>query len=184
MGIFNITNRYAKALMNLSIELNKFEPVSADVELIYNTLKNSRDLQVALSSPVISSEKKASILNDLFGDKTDKMTSDFIKLIIEKNREDLLFPITKHYMELRSEKLGIVEAQVYSSVDLPEEQKMKLKNKLEVYTGKKVKINFSLDKSLIGGFLVKVNDTILDASLKHQLEALKENFIKGNISFS
>jgi F-type H+-transporting ATPase subunit delta len=184
MGILNIANRYANALIELALEKGTFDKVSNDIDLIFSTFKTSRELQVALSSPIVKSEKKSFILNEIFKDKVSNETLSFLSFIVEKNREDLLFDIIKRCKEIRDKKLGIINAEVFSSTELISEHKEKLKRKLEDFTKKKVKISFSLDKQLIGGFVVRIDDTVLDASIKHQLELLKEQFLKGSISIS
>lgn len=184
MGILNIANRYANALMEFAIEKELLEKVSADVDLIYNTLKASRELQVLLTSPVLKQDKKLGILEDIFSNKISGEVLTFLHFIIKKNREDVLFQMMKQYLELRDQKLGIINAEVTSSLELIDEHKEKLRMKLEDYTRKKVKISFSLDNKLIGGFVVRIGDTVLDASIKHQLELLKEQFLKGSITTS
>jgi len=116
----------------------------------------------------------------LFRSVSDEIL-DFILFILKKNREDLLTMIIKRFLELRDERLGIVDAKVLSTIGFSDEQKKKLQQKLEEVIKKKIRITFKEDKNLIGGFIIKVNDTVYDASIKHQLELLKENFLKGNI---
>lgn len=184
MGNLNITTRYANALLQLAEEKNAFEEISGDMELIYNTLEKSRQLQVMLISPVIKTDKKHAVLESIFHGQIGLITMNFIQFIIRKNREDLLYKIAARFLELRDQKLGITNAAVMSAVDLTADQKDKLKNRLEEYTGKKVRLTYSINQELLGGFIVKLSDTVIDASLKHQLEMLKEQFLKGNSSIN
>lgn len=184
MSDLNIANRYATALIELAEEKKIFEAVSEDVDLIYNTLKSSRELRVVLESPVIKRENKHSVLSSIFSNRISKDSMNFISFIVEKQREDLLYNIMQRFLKMRDERLGIVDAEVVSSIELIDEHKIKIEKKLQEYTGKKVRISFSLDKELIGGFKVRIEDTIIDASLKHQLANLKEQFLKGNTSLN
>lgn len=184
MSDLNIANRYATALADLAEEKKSFDTIASDIELVYNTLKASRDLRTMLDSPVIKHEIKLSVLKEIFTSRISKDSLNFLEFIIDKQRENLLFQIMQRFLRMRDERMGIVNAEVTSSVELPDDQKIKLEQKLEKFTGKKVKISFSLDKELIGGFTVRINDTIIDASLKHQLEILKEQFLKGNNSLN
>jgi len=184
MSDLNIANRYATALIELAEEKNSFESVSADVQLVFNTLKTSRDLRVVLDSPVIKRENKFSVLSEIFSGKISADSMNFLEFIVHKQRENLLYMIMQRFLSMNDIKQGIVNAEVKSSVEFVDEHKSKLQKKLEEFTGKKVRISFSLDKELIGGFTVRIDDTIIDASLKHQLELLKEQFLKGNTSLN
>lgn len=182
MGNLNISTRYANALMRLASDKNLFEEISADVDLVYNTFRGSRELQVFLKSPVIKSENKVDVLAGLFKGKISPDTLAFLEFIVKKNREELIYLIVQQYIHLRDEKLGRTNAQVVSVLELNDEQKEKLKNRLEELTKKKVRLTFSTDSRLVGGFIVRIGDTVLDASLKRQLELLREQFLKENSS--
>jgi len=181
MSNINISNRYATALLELAEEKKSLEEIAVDVELVKNTLFGSKQIQLMLLNPIIKSEKKLQILTEIFKGRVSDEILDFMLFILKKNREDLLTMIIKRFLELRDERLGIVDAKVLSIVEFTVEQKKKLQQKLEEVTKKKIRITFSQDKNLIGGFIIKLKDTVYDASIKHQLELLKENFLKGNI---
>lgn len=181
MSSYNVSTRYAKALIDTSVEKNSFEQVSNDVQLIFDSLKGSRELRSVLLSPIIKEEKKVAILDEIFKSKISNEIMNFLKFIVEKNREDLLVDILRRYIDLKNEKLGIVEVDVISGYEMTDDQKMKLGAKLEERTGKKVVLNYSLDEDLIGGFKLKLKDTVIDASVKYQLEKLKKSFIDENM---
>ena len=101
-----------------------------------------------------------------------------------KKRENLLDSIGKRFLELRDEYLGIANVMVTSATEFSTEQKNVLKNKLEKILDKKVSLNFRTDQKLVGGFIAKVDDTLYDASIRHQLELLKKQFLTGEISLN
>lgn len=181
MGDFNISNRYATALLELAEEKKSLDVIAGDIELIKNTLIANKQLQLMLHNPVIKVDKKLQILTEIFKSKVSADSFNFIAFVLNKDRHELLLPIVKRFLELRDETKGIVEAKVSGSVEFTPEQKNKLQNQLEKTVNKKVRISFSVNKDLIGGFVIRMNDTVFDASVKHQLELLKENFLKGNI---
>ncbi|NUM61278.1 MAG: F0F1 ATP synthase subunit delta, partial [Ignavibacteriaceae bacterium] len=86
--------------------------------------------------------------------------------------------------ELRDDHLGIANVFITSATDFSTEQKNVLEAKLEKILDKKVRLNFKTDLNLVGGFIAKVNDTLYDASIKHQLELLKKQFLTGDISLN
>ncbi|MBL1212021.1 MAG: F0F1 ATP synthase subunit delta [Ignavibacteriae bacterium] len=177
MSNFNITSRYAKALIENSEEKNIFEKVSSDVELIFNTLSKSKELRVTMSSPVVNSEKKIEILTEIFSNHISQETLNFLTLVVNKKREDLLFEIVARFIELKDKKLGLVNVHVKSAVDFDESQKEIMKSKLAEFTNKKVRASFDTDESLIGGFSARFGDTVLDGSVKQQLKNLKKQLL-------
>ena len=182
MSEFSVSTRYATALMELAENKNIFEEISGDISLIFNTLYKSPELKVILANPIIKEDKKRAILEEIFKSKISNDMLIFLKFIIEKKRENLLPAITKRYLVLRDIKLGIIDVKIKSIYDFSEEQIMDLKNKLENYTKKKVRMSFSHDDNIIGGFIVRFDDTVIDASIKHQLNLLKKKLIEGNLS--
>lgn len=178
MSVFNISNRYANAFLGQIQELNIFDKAAEDIELVYNTLNESKELRVALASPVISEDQKKKILDAVFGDKISKETKNFLVFIVSKNREDILFDIAKRFLELRDEKKEIVNVVVTTAVELDADEKKLFEERLEKYTGKKVRMSYLIDDKIIGGFLVKIKDELLDASVVHQLELLKKRLVK------
>ena len=184
MSNFTVSTRYAKAFLEFSEEKNIFETVSGDVELIFNTFNASRELRLAILNPVISNSKKNDILTALFANKIDGETLNFLQFLIDKNREEVLFDTLKRFLELRDEKLNIANVLVTSPVELSESQKEELKRKLAVYTGKNVKMNYRIDKSILGGFIVKIGDTVLDASVLHQLVLLRKKLLNQSYNLN
>jgi F-type H+-transporting ATPase subunit delta len=182
MADFKVSHRYATSLLENSVENNKLELITADIILLSKTLKDNIKLQSALESPVIKEEVKSSILKEIFKDKFDKDTFKFIDFVIEKKRENLLNTIASRFLELKDEHLGEVQVSVKTAYEFSKEQKQALIENLEKTLNKKVRLTFTIDEDLIGGFVAKAGDTLFDASLQHQLELLKKRFLFGSIS--
>lgn len=178
MSTLNITSRYAKALLEIAQEKNNLEQVSKDVESAFNTFKDSKELRQVMSSPVLRNDKKNEILKQIFSNKISHEVLTFLLFIVEKNREEFLYDVLKRYLEMNDALMGIVSADVISPVSMKNDQVNKLKIQLEKFTGKKVKINTRESKNLLGGFIVKIGDTVIDASVDHQLAMLKKKFLE------
>ena len=174
MSNFNISTRYAKALMEFAEGKESVEQVSVDMVLLENALYSSKELRAVLKSPVINKEKKKLVLQDLFGEKVSKVSMDFIFFVNSKNRESILFDISKRYNEIRNNQLNRVNAEVVSTVDFSDEQKDNLQKQLNEFSQKNVIPTYKLDESLIGGFTVRMNDIVIDASVKQQLNKLRK----------
>ena len=177
MSNFNISTRYAKAFTEFAEEKNLLEQVSNDMIMLESALSNSKELRVTLKSPVINKDKKASILTEIFAKKVNKVTLELLLFVNSKNRESILFDIVKRFNEIRNIKLNRVEAEIISSIDFSDEQKNRLQKQLEDYSKKEIIPKFKTDESLIGGFTIKMNDTVIDASVKQQLKKLRKSLV-------
>jgi F-type H+-transporting ATPase subunit delta len=171
-------------LLETSIEKKNLDVVTSDIQLLVETLDKSKQLQLMLESPVVKPEVKLNILREIFSSKISKDSMDFIEFVILKQRESLLNSIGKRFLELRDEYLGIANVFVTTATEFTNDQKSLLESKLEKILDKKVRLNFKTDSNLVGGFIAKVNDTLYDASIKHQLELLKKQFLTGEISLN
>lgn len=181
---YKVSYRYSSSLLKMAEDKNILEKIAVDVEFITNALKENISVRRMLENPVIKSHIKTSILEEIFKSKIDKETMNFLKFVIQKDRENLLYDIFQKFVELYNEKLGIVNVDVKTAFEFDEEQKEMLKNKLEKYLNKKTRIGFTLDKKIIGGFFAKIGDTVYDASILHQLELLKKRFVASSQSLN
>jgi len=179
-----VSIRYAQSLLDSAIEKNNLDDVYNDVKLIASTLKSYSELRRVFTNPTIRSKTKTSILNEVFKGKVNADTISFLNFIVEKSREDLLFSIMLKFIQLYNEHLGLAEAEVRIAFDFSEGQKHALKEKLEKLVNKKINFTYSIDPQIIGGFVARVDDTVFDASVSHQLEILKKQFIEGGASLN
>ncbi len=184
MSEYKVSRRYATSLLESAIEKNMLNSIARDIELVVSTLDANRQLILALSNPVIKSNLKLKVLEEIFKSRVNPDTMNFLKFLVEKNREDLLDNISKIFLELHDEHLGIVNVEVISAAAFSDEQSEQLRSNLEKFLNKKVRLSFKINKEIIGGFIAKVNDTVFDASLIHQLELLKTQFLKGGASLN
>lgn len=184
MSDFNVSSRYANALLAVATESNLFDEISNDVNFVLANLQQVKELKVALQSPVLKLEKKLQILEAVFKEKVNAKTLEFLKFVLKKNRETLLIQILKRFCSLRDNKQGIAKIDLKVAFDISEELKLKLNKRLEDITKKKVFLDVKKDESIIGGFIAKHEDIVYDASVKHSLELLKDHFIKGNIGIN
>ena len=176
MANVRIARRYAKAFMRAGEDRKALEKISRDLEMLDRLLKESRELQVFLKSPVINTAKKRTVIREMFGTKIHALTMDFLLLLANKGREELLTDIIRQFFTLLDEKLGIVNVEIRSATDLGKIQHDRIQQKFESLTKKKVRLSFSIDKVLKGGFVARMGDTLFDGSVKRQLELLRERF--------
>lgn len=168
--------RYANAFIKSAIEQDLLEKAKSDMSMIRKTLQGSSDLRLFLKSPLIKKEVKNAALLKVFESKIDDLTISLINLLSEKGREELLMGITQSFRDLYNIHNGIIEVFVTASHQMGDKQKNSLQRKLESETGKKVQMHTSVDERLIGGLQVRIDDTVLDGSVKHKLNQLQETF--------
>jgi F-type H+-transporting ATPase subunit delta len=168
-----ISRRYTFALYEESISKKKVRKVSSDLNSVLLNIQENRNLKLFFRSPVISKRKKMSVIKSLYKGKIDETVYNFILLLIDHSREDMITDIIKDFFEFRNIKEGIITAELTSAVKLDKNKKDRIIKSIEKYSGKKCFPEYVLDKELIGGFKIKFNDLVLDASIKRQLELLK-----------
>lgn len=182
MANSRIAKRYAKALLEIAEESKKLDKITQDIQTIDSLIKISRDIQLFLKSPIIKEEKKKEIIREIFSDgKIDPVTLRFILLLVDKNREGLLHDITKAYQDLYDEKMGIVNAEVVTVIEIDEDEKKKVEQKILELTGaNKVKATYKVDPTIIGGIVIKIGDRVYDGSIRRKIYLLREQLIYGS----
>jgi F-type H+-transporting ATPase subunit delta len=164
--------RYAKAILELSSEKNAVDQVAADMERIVEAGNDTGDFQVFLNSPVIKTDKKISILKVLFSEFTE-LTMSFIELITKNKREYLLTEIASAFVNLLKKQNGIVPISVTSAVKLEKQTLNQILEKLKSHVDGEFEVTEEVDPALIGGFVVRMEDKQIDASIASQLNRMK-----------
>jgi F-type H+-transporting ATPase subunit delta len=173
--------RYAVALMDEVKERPEFDAVASDLTLIGSMLRGSRELRLLLASPVISEQKKLRVFDALLRTRVSEATMTFIRLLISKQRGTILREIIEQFVLLRDAKLGIVQVDVQSAVGITASQQRTLQDWLDRYTRKKAQLRLAVMPELRGGLLVRIGDTVLDATVRRQLEILRDRFTTGHV---
>jgi len=179
MQIVKAARRYAKALLELAVELEKLDKVLEDVKFVNATLEDSRDLVLMFKSPIIKEDDKRAILHSVFDDHLNEITLRFLDLLVKKEREDLVDQIFAAFFDAYNDYVGIINVSVYSSDSLTSEQESELKDALEERTGKTIKLSKQIDESLKGGIAVRIEDTVIDGTIKHKIEQLEDLFAQS-----
>ena len=174
-----VANRYAMALMDLGIERNALDKIAEDLREVETTIRGSQEFKVVLMNPVITPDRKLALLTEIFGKRFDTITMSFIALLVKKGRAEFLFATAEEFLDMLDAKNNVVRAQISSATTLNADEQGEIQKKLETLTGKIVQAGFTIDPSLRGGFVARIGDRMVDASLRHQLEMLREQFKKG-----
>jgi F-type H+-transporting ATPase subunit delta len=177
MADSRVASRYVKSLLGLAEEQKALEQVHADMQLFASVCASSREFTNMLKSPVIKHEKKRDILEAIFKSKVHKLTMAIIDMLTKKNREPLLPAIAIEFHNAYNHYKGIEKASVSTAFVIDDKMKAEMEAIVKKLSGKKeVELEQKVDKSLIGGFVLKVGDQQIDASIKSKLKTLKTKF--------
>jgi F-type H+-transporting ATPase subunit delta len=169
--------RYAKSILDLSIEKGQLENVYKDMLLLQATCKGSREFVNLLRSPVIKPDKKGKILDAILGDKISTITTAFIKLLLNKERESNLPEISTAYIDQYKTYKGIQVVKLTTAVPVGEEVKRAILDKVQsVQNGHSIELDTVVREELIGGFVLEIGDRMVDASIAHELNNIRQQF--------
>jgi len=168
--------RYAKAILSFALEQNKEVQVNDDMLLIANTIEESEDLQLLLSSPIIKSELKKTAIKEVFSSKVTSLSTGLLDLLIDNKRLSILNEVAKKYTILFDTLKGIEVAQVTTAVPLTEALNKQVLSKVKEITGKEATIENNINPDIIGGFILRIGDVQYDASIANKLQGLKRQF--------
>jgi F-type H+-transporting ATPase subunit delta len=170
-----VVQRYAAALADVAVERKIGDVVRRDLNAFAETFSSVADLRNALESPALNAEVKRRVIEDLAAAmKLDSAVRNFVFLLVDHRRTELLPEIQQAFREELNARLGIVEAEVTSARELSAGEKKELTSVLEQRTGKKIEARFQEDGALLGGAIVRLGSTIYDGSVRDQLNRLRE----------
>ena len=170
-------SRYAQALLDLAIEQNKVDTVAADMNYMATLCAENPDLENMLQSPVVKADKKISVLNAIF-DQFDKLTNLFVELIVKNGREAYLSQIASSFDVLLKAHQGIVPVTLISAQKLDDKVKNEIVSKVQASVKGTVELTEKIDTDLIGGFIVRMGDNQIDASVASQINKLKQRLTR------
>ncbi len=174
-----IATRYAKSLFELN-EQNKLDNsvVWQNLENIKIILESSKELYEALVNPIISAGDKEAVINSIFEKDTDETMRNFLKLLVRKNRFNLIFDVVKIYNSLLDKLNNISKVEVVSAIELNDECKNQIKEKLAQVLNKEIIVSYDVNNSILAGLIYKMGDDVFDTSLAGKIDRFKNAIIK------
>jgi F-type H+-transporting ATPase subunit delta len=179
MSVTAVANRYAKSLLDLSIEQNEVDTTLADMKSFASSFE-SKDMMYLLKSPIISAKAKHKIFQEAFGSNFSKLSNNFLSLVINKGREEYLPEIVGAFMEQYNAYKGVTSVTLTSATPIAEEVVATIRQRLAESKDTKnhIEVITKVNPDLIGGFTLNIADKLYNASVAHQLEELKKEFAK------
>lgn len=176
-----VASRYAKSIMELSLEKGTLEEVHADFERLTALASSNRELELVLKNPIVTSDKKLNILKSLFAKGVDKLTLTFFEIVSRKNREGILLDVAKEFENQYNLHMSIQVAEVTTTFAIDDKLRKEFSEVVKEISGKKtVQLVEKINPELIGGYILKVNDRQLDESLSSKLRQLKTQFTQNH----
>jgi F-type H+-transporting ATPase subunit delta len=174
-----VAERYAKSLLEMATEDGIVPTVETDFLMVQAAINGSRDLQNFLATPIIDDHRKESILSEIFEGKVSPLVGRFIVLMARKGRASQLPDIVEAFADLLDRMREITPATITTAVELDAEQRGRIEAHLSQMSGRTLRTQYEVDPSLIGGFRALFEDRMIDASVRHQLDRLRESLIEG-----
>lgn len=172
-----VASRYAKSLLELAIEQNKVDAILGDMNFLLQTNADTRDFELLIASPIVKADTKIDIFEKVF-DQFEELTMSFIKLITSNRRESYLPVIAREFEAQVKAYKGIIPMTLISATPLDSSTKKSILSKMEGSVNGTLEVTEVIDESLIGGFIVKMGDMQVDASVASQFNNLKQRLTR------
>ena len=177
-----VARRYARALFAIGQKAGAGEMQQYGEELasLAGTLEGSPELLKVFRNPIFDVETKKAVLDAVLSKlNPSQMVKNFCLLLAEKNRLAYLPEIEAVYAALLDDAQGIVRGRMTTAFELDSDRQKAIADKLEAQTKKTVQLNYNVDQEILGGLVLTIGDKVFDASLRAQLDMLKENIKRG-----
>src|SRR3954452_17985947 len=164
---------YARSLFEVAQEQNKLDTVRDQIGAFADALDETRELQVFFFSPYFSTAEKQDGLDRAVTD-ADETVVNFLKLLIENHRMPVIFRLRRAYEELWQQENKLLPVQIVSAVELDRATVSSIGDKIAGQKGRRVDLSANVDPEILGGIVVRVGNSILDASVRNRLEQLRK----------
>jgi len=169
---------YARSLFEVAKEQGKLDSVREQLGEFADALEETRELQVFFFSPYFSTTEKQDGL-DRAVSGADEVIVNFLKLLIENHRMPVIFRVRRGYEELWEDENKLLPVRVTSAVELDKSTVSQIGDKIAEQTGRKVELSSEVDPDILGGIVVRVGNSILDASIRNRLEQLRRQVARN-----
>ena len=174
------SRKYSNALISTALENNNADKIYQDLVFITETIKTNAQLHDFLYNPVVTCSDKIDVIKKLFSVHIDKISLDFMLLLAENRRLNILEEVLNQYLESYNKHKNIVKPLIVSAVELDEERKKRIIQKLETKLSKTVLPEYKVSPDIIGGLIIEIDDKTIDCSIRAKFENLRQQLTKGN----
>lgn len=172
-----VSSRYSLALFEVGLELDKIEDFHRDLDFLAKTFENEPKLADILNHPKIGKDEKRSLIDKIFGKMLNLEVINFIYILIDKRREENIISIVKEYEKLLDAHKNRVNVKATTAIPMDDVATQNLINNLKKSLGKDINLTNVVDKKVLGGVLLEMNDALVDGTVRGQLEAMKKTLV-------
>jgi len=171
-----VASRYAKSLLSLANERGVLDQTYEDMKLVALACEENKALSLLLKSPIVKSDKKIKIFDEIFSKHISELSSTFITTITKKRRENYLLEITIEFQRQYKHHNNIITAVVTSATGLDEAIRKEVLKVVKESVKSEVELVEHQDKALIGGLILRLGDKQVDASIQRKINDLRNTF--------
>ena len=173
-----IASVYARSLFEVAQEQDKLDRIHDELGEFADALNGSRELQVFLFSPYFSTKEKSEGLDKAISG-ADETFVNFLRLLIEKHRMPVVFRVRAELDKLWEEENKLLPVTVTSAVELPKSTVKQIGDRIAEQTDRKVDLSANVDPDILGGIVVRVGNSVLDASIRNRLENFRKQVARA-----
>ena len=173
-----IATVYARSLFEVALEQKKLDVVREQLGQVADAVSENRGLATFFFSPYFSTEEKKDGLHKTVTDG-DPTVVNFLELLVEKHRMTELFRIRRAFEALWENENKLLPVEITSAVELDETIVKNIGDKIAEQTGREVQLSAKVDSDVLGGLVVRVGNTVLDASVQRRLERLRKELARA-----
>jgi F-type H+-transporting ATPase subunit delta len=168
-----IARVYARSLFEVAVERDLLDAVREQLGQFADALHENRDLATFFFSPYFSTEEKKDALKRTI-EGADETFISFLELLIEEHRMPAIFRIRDRYEVLWDEAKRLLPVEVTSAIELDEKTVAAIGDRIREQTGQNVELSSHVDSGILGGIVLRVGNSILDASIRNRLDQLRK----------
>lgn len=169
--------RYVKALYQLAEENGNMDSVRDDIETLLKCIEESPEFKDFLNAPLLKSSEKLRLIDELFKSKIQDLSLKFLHLLIENKREMYLLNICHYFISYFKKSRGIKEASITTASKLSSAHKKEILDFISKKFKIKIELKEQINPSIIGGFILRIDDQQINASLEAQLNKIKRELL-------
>ncbi len=176
-----IPHRYAKALYKFALESNSTGSVYEEIKRVVESFQQNAYLEKVLSNPYVDASDKENVLLAAAGEKPGDDYRRFVKLILDHKREEFAYLMALAYRDIYRSENNISQVKIITAAGLPEAEMKKLREVVEKsFKDTTFEFTTAIDPQIIGGFVIDVDSTRMDASVSGELAQLRQNLLSSN----
>ena len=173
-----VSKTYGEALFDLALEENTVDQITEEVNVLLSVLASNEELTKLFTHPKVLKQEKINVIENVFKGRFSDTIVGFLVLIMQKGRYEEINAIFEYYLNRVREHRNIGVAHVTSAIELNKEQRAKIEEKLLATTKyQQFEMNYTVDKSIIGGLIVRIGDRVVDSSIKNQLKNMTKALV-------